>query len=137
MDNLAGLSCCKREGSRLGCVIIRADFTEVVAIGYNGPAAGEPNDRCRGADAVGSCGCIHAEANAITKMGRRGYETVLICSLSPCEHCAGLIINTQCIKGVIFNKYYRDVGGIDRLRAAGITTVASAEVIRAAEGFPG
>jgi deoxycytidylate deaminase len=60
-ESLASLSRCRR--LRVGCVIIRPDFSEVLAVGYNGPPRGVPNDSCR--DGAGVCGCIHCEANGL------------------------------------------------------------------------
>ena len=82
--DLASLSCCKR--ARVGCVVVPGDMTEVVAIGYNGPPAGEPNDSCRGTE--GSCGCVHAEGNAVSKL-RGGAGLVMVTTTLQCEHCAG------------------------------------------------
>ncbi len=120
--SLASLSTCKRPGSNLGCVVIPQDMSEVVAIGYNGPAAGEGPSCCKGQDAVGSCGCIHAEANAVAKMHTRQTGLVMIATFSPCELCAGLVINTRRVDFFLYHSVYRDRSGLDRLDRAGITT---------------
>lgn len=120
MYGLAELSTCRRPDSKVGCVIIQPDFSEVVAIGYNGPAAGEGLMACRGPDAVGGCGCIHAEANAVAKLRTRDDGLVCLITKSPCEHCAGMLINTRRIDAVIYSNAYRDLNGVDRLRRAGV-----------------
>ena len=128
MTALGECSTCKRLGSNLGCVIIREDFSEVIGIGYNGPAKGEDHDVCRGPDAIGSCGCIHAEANAISKMRVRDVPMVALIRLSPCEQCAGLLINTG-VLGVIYEEEYRDRTGLDRVRRAGIPAVRYDDIL--------
>lgn len=133
-SELGSCSACRRGGANLGCVLVREDFSEVVGIGYNGPAAGESHDTCRGPEAVGSCGCIHAEANAVSKMRVRGEPLVAIMTMSPCELCAGLLINTRSLIGVIYEREYRDTTGLDRLRRAGIPVASYGSVLAAVKG---
>ena len=95
---LASLSVCKRLS--VGCVICPPDFTSVLAIGYNGPAAGLDNDSCTGIK--DSCICVHAEANALIKLGSVQSLAILITTRVPCYHCAGLIVNSKKIKEVRF-----------------------------------
>lgn len=122
---LSTLSTCKRTGSNIGCVIVPPDLSGIMAIGYNGPPAGFDNDSCRGPEAVGSCGCIHAEANALVKRQPGTTGLVLITTLSPCEHCAGLIINSKAISAVLYQTEYRDRSGILRLEAVDISAVSA------------
>ena len=121
--DLAGLSSCKR--AQVGAVVFPRDFSEILAIGYNGPPAGLSNDRCNGLP--GRCGCIHAEANAIAKLSTRDRDLVMLCTTSPCIQCAGLIINCGRIAVVDFITEYRDVYGLTTLRDAGIV-IAQVEV---------
>lgn len=86
----AELSTCGR--LQVGCLIVDHTFTDVLAIGYNGQPAGRPNTGCL-AGCPGSCGCVHAEANALIKLRHRSRHMFMFCTHSPCEHCAGLIIN--------------------------------------------
>lgn len=111
-------------------MIIPPDLTEVLAIGYNGPASGEDHICCRGPDAVGSCGCIHGEANALIKLKTRRRDLLMITTLSPCEHCAGLIINNRSIRIVIYTSEYRDRSGLDRLQRAEVITIALDSILR-------
>ena len=117
--DLAGLSHCRRK--QVGAAIVTPDMSAVLAIGYNGPPSGRPNDSCRGGE--GACGCIHAEANALVKLeagGRGGL--VLLTTLSPCEHCAGLIVNSKKIESVVYAEAYRDAAGLKVLGEAKIET---------------
>lgn len=106
--SLETLSTCKRR--QVGCVIVESDLTRVHAIGYNGPPAHVSNDACRIVE--GNCGCIHAEANALIKLNTERNNLILISTSSPCEHCAGLIINNGKISRVLYRDLYRDVIGI-------------------------
>ena len=91
---------------------------EVLSIGYNGPACGLGNDTCKAVE--GKCGCIHAEANALIKLRNRSPNNVLISTAGPCEHCAGLILNSQQVAAVLFRDPFRDETGITNLREGGV-----------------
>ena len=110
---LAGLSTCKRRA--VGCALLPEDMSRVAGIGYNGPAAGEDNGGCRAEE--GACGCLHAEANALIK-SQGGKELIMLTTVSPCEHCAGLLINHGGVFACLYGREYRDPAGVRRLRAA-------------------
>lgn len=118
--DLAGLSQCRR--LRVGCAVVRPDFSEVVAIGYNGPPAGLPNDGCRGTE--GSCGCGHSEASALVKMRGGGDGLAMVVTHSPCEGCAGLVVNCGRIGYVVYGERFRDGRGLEVLERAGVVAVA-------------
>ena len=117
--SLAALSTCRR--AQVGAVVVPPELSEVLAIGYNGPARGRPNDSCRGGE--GACGCCHSEANAIAKLGSGRSDLVLVSTTSPCEHCAGLVANCLRVSHVVYDKPYRDPTGLGVLRDAGIVAV--------------
>lgn len=101
------------------------NLTNVLTVGYNGQPAGLPNNRCRGTP--GTCGCIHSEANALVKLrepASRSSDLLLLCTHSPCEHCAGLVLNSACIGYVLFAGAYRLSTGLQILQAGGIVTVS-------------
>ena len=123
-QSLAELSTCKR--AQVGCVIIPKDFSEVYAIGYNGPPAGTPNDACT--EEEGACGCVHAEANALLKLYTRDMDCRMLCTTAPCERCAGLIINKMQITRVIYNTTYRTSVGMLILQRAGIRTYTEEDI---------
>lgn len=114
-EELGKLSTCKRLGC--GCVVATSDLSSVLAIGYNGPPTGTPNDACR--DTEGSCGCAHAEVNACVKL-TGGDNLLMLCTTSPCERCGGYIANCGRVDGVIFTRQYRDRLGMDSLIRAGV-----------------
>lgn len=128
---VAKRSACLR--NNVGAVIVNEE-NNIVAIGYNGPAAGVPQctrDICH-------AGCdlaIHAEDNAILRMpsecgqyiangqsiAYQPYMTYrLFCTVSPCKECAKLIVNRKDITKVYFRYPYRDPSGIFYLLANGI-----------------
>jgi deoxycytidylate deaminase len=119
LDSLAGLSFCKR--AQTAAIVLTPDLREVLAIGYNGPPAGRNNESCR--EVEGACGCIHAEANALVKLHSRASDLILLSSTSPCEHCAGLVINSGRIHAVIYLKEYRDRTGLVLLKEAEVVTL--------------
>jgi dCMP deaminase len=119
-ETAAKRSACYRAG--VGCIITKDNVP--VSIGYNGPASGEPH--CNGQDcelkADGSCQrSLHAEANALTRLGRLEITDALTmyCVYSPCEHCAPLIIHSQTSR-LVFRHQYREGFPIQRLMANGI-----------------
>lgn len=114
--DLSTLSTCKR--AQVGCVVFPRDFSEVLAIGYNGPPRGLSHDRCNGMP--GRCGCVHAEANAIAKLSTRERDLVMLSTTSPCTSCASLIVNCGRISVVDYITAYRDVYGLTTLEQAGI-----------------
>jgi deoxycytidylate deaminase len=101
---LSMLSTCRRRS--VGCVIVPRDFTRVYSIGYNGPPRGSANDSCTGEQL--RCGCVHAEANAISKLQTEREDLLLITTTSPCPSCAGLIINSGRVDRVVYIELYTD-----------------------------
>ena len=115
------LSTCKR--ARCGCVVVTTDFSRMLAVGYNGCAAGLPNDSCTSIQ--GSCMCYHAESNAIKKMldddlTAKWVGCILCCTTSPCLRCAREIVASKLIADVVFSTPYRESNGIAALKVSGI-----------------
>lgn len=126
---VAQRSVCQRR-TQVGCVITNWEKTNVVAIGYNGPARGLPHD-CRPnfppdtfdeaaessrlgftpAIVPGSCTCVHAEANALIKAPYDMGDLRMYTTLSPCEQCARMILNSR-VREVVFINMYRKVEGL-------------------------
>jgi dCMP deaminase len=120
---LASRSTCKRVGSdglikRVGCVVTNKRLDNVLSVGYNGNARGLP-DECTYMHKEGGCGCLHSEANAISKCLAPDQDKVAFCTDSPCENCAKLLINSGFSK-VVYLRQYRITTGIDFLRSTGI-----------------
>lgn len=114
--SLSQRATCKR--LKVGCVITSADYQRVLAIGYNGNAAGLPNT-CDG-DEPGKCGCLHAENNATVKCADPYIDKIVFCTHLPCKSCAKLLINLGKVRKVFYAVEYRDTTGAGILRGVGI-----------------
>jgi len=119
--SLSARSTCLR--LQVGCVITSVDYRKVLAIGYNGNASGLPNHCDRtGADAVGNCGCLHAEENAVIHCDSpRQLEKLVFTTNLPCVACAKRLINLGNVRAVYFAEDYRIRDGAELLRLAGIS----------------
>jgi deoxycytidylate deaminase len=96
--SLGQLTTCRRKPC--GALLLPPDFSEILAIGYNGPPAGLPNDSCPGTE---GCGCYHAEENCLVKARRHSATGLtLVVTRAPCEHCAGLILNSRAVARVVW-----------------------------------
>ena len=117
---IAERSTCARMG--VGCVITTPDFRKILSWGYNGNVSRGPNDCDRhGAEAVGNCGCIHAETNAIVKCDAPNYvEKIVFCTHLPCVPCAKLIIQLGGVKEVYYRTDYRIKDSLKWLADAGM-----------------
>ena len=107
---------------KVGAVISSTDFRKVLAFGYNGNAAGLPN-QCdvTGTNAVGGCGCIHGEANAIINCdASRSVERLVFCTDSPCPNCAKYLINLGGVRHVYYFRQYRILDSLNLLTYSGI-----------------
>lgn len=103
---------------QVGAVVVTDDNTQVLAVGYNGNYSGGPNE----AESIvpGESGMLHAEINALLKMDYNNPKNKkMYLTLSPCRMCAKAIINAG-IDEVVYLEDYRDLSGIDLLRAANI-----------------
>lgn len=65
---------------------------------------------------------IHAELNAILFAKQDLTDTTLFVTMSPCLHCAALIIQSG-IKTVVYSELYRDISGIQFLISNGILVI--------------
>ena len=103
---------------QVGAIVVTADNTQVLAVGYNGNYAGGPNEV--ESKVPGESGMIHAEINALLKMDYNNpKDKKMYITLSPCRMCAKAIINAG-VTEIIYGEEYRDTGGIDLLQLAGI-----------------
>ena len=105
------LSHCTR--SKVGAVLVKDG--NVISFGYNGTPAGMDNT-CEEND-VTKDEVIHAEMNAILKAAKSGNAvdgSTLYLSLSPCQNCCKLIIQSG-IKRVVYLEGYRDLKPIEFL----------------------
>jgi len=103
---------------QVGVVIVSEDNTQVFAVGYNGNYKGGPNEV--ESEVPGESGMLHAEINALLKMDYNIPKLkIMYVTLSPCRMCAKAIVNAG-IDEVVYEEAYRDPGGLDILKSAGV-----------------
>lgn len=113
---IASLSTCKRKSS--GALLMTPDFGEVMAVGYNGPARGLPNDSCREEK---PCGCAHAEMNCLVKARASTRQLLLLSTRAPCWNCACAIVNSWAVTKVVYARpSTAGVEGLELLARAGV-----------------
>lgn len=111
--------------TRVGACLLDG-WNRVVGVGYNGRAAGEPNER--ESMEAGQSGYIHAETNALLSANWHGHAHTLYVTHQPCAACARLIVNSRRIVRVLYVTAYAEQARIDAglpsggdiLKAAGI-----------------
>jgi dCMP deaminase len=121
--DLARRSTCRR--LQVGCVITSDDFTRVYAVGYNGNVPGGKNDcDLLGEQAVGFCGCVHGESNAVIKCDADKHAPKLVfCTHSPCVMCAKHLILLGGVQRVLYGTPYRKTDALELLAAHRIEVV--------------
>jgi len=139
----ASRSTCSR--AQVGAVI--AVSGRIIATGYNGAPSGLPHCdhtcTCESetwapgerygddgldhhpscpADKLGCTTATHAEANAVAFAARFGVATNhadLYVTMAPCVACARIVVNAG-LSTVYYDAPYRDMSGVELLRAAGV-----------------
>lgn len=98
----------------------------ILTTGYNGAPSGTKHcssDGCVMLD--GHCvRVIHAEANGIVQAARAGINlsgSTVYCSLSPCVHCANLMIGVGVLRVVYAAAYLISQYVREAFKAAGVT----------------
>ncbi len=114
---LAKRSTCRR--LNVGTVITSTDYRKVLAVGYNGNAAGLPNQCDR--NESGNCGCLHSEENAVINCDspRTTDKHVFVTHL-PCVACAKRLINLGGVKKIFYRDEYRSTESLEILKMVGI-----------------
>ena len=104
---------------QVGTIIVTEDNTQLLSLGYNGNYKGGPNKV--ESEEPGQSGLIHAEQNALIKLDYNNpKKKKMYVTLSPCSHCAKMIVNSN-INEVIYDQKYRDDSGLNIMSSAGIT----------------
>lgn len=124
-QKIALRSTCKIPERKIGCVIVPDNNEGVLAIGYNGGAAGDDNGSCEynGSEKVvigtSRCTCIHAEMNAMIKLNKNHPGgKVMYVTTSPCMLCSKMIINAGIARVVYGDVYSQE--SIDFLKKMGV-----------------
>lgn len=108
------LSKCERK--KVGCVAVLDD--RIVATGINGTLPGQPNC-CENNNGDTLDVVVHSELNLVCFCAKNGISldgTSLYLTLSPCIHCAKMIVAAG-IKEVYYLENYRDLSGVDFLKS--------------------
>ena len=118
--NMAKRSTCRR--LQVGCAIVTPDFRKVLAVGYNGNAAGCANDCDNIGDlSVGNCGCLHAEDNAVINCDApRQTQKIVFVTHLPCIMCAKRLINLGNVLHINYANEYRSDESKKLLEGVGI-----------------
>lgn len=107
---------------QVGTVISSTDFRKVLSMGYNGNATGLSNTCDRtGEAAVGNCGCLHSEENAIINCDiPREVKKIVYVTHLPCVMCAKRLLNLGGVQGVLYLNDYRIKDSITILQNRGV-----------------
>ncbi len=112
---------------KVGAIIVAADNTQVLSVGYNGNYRGGPH--IHESSEPGASGFIHAEVNALVKCDFNFHKKKhMYVTHSPCRQCAKLIINAD-IDTVVFDELYRDASSLDMLRESGVRVMQLSEIL--------
>jgi dCMP deaminase len=105
--------------AQVGAVLVTE--TGILLPGINGTAAGTDN-RCEDENGLTKIETIHAELNCLIKAAKEGvsvHGATVYVTMSPCRHCAALMIQSG-IKRVVYSEQYRDASGIEYLINNGV-----------------
>ena len=110
--------------AKVGALLVTANG--VLLPGYNGTAPGRSNDLERvdmeTGELITKTEVIHAELNCIIKAAKEGISckgSTVYVTLSPCEHCAALLVSCG-VKSVFYGEVYKSEDGINLLKQSGV-----------------
>ncbi|WP_203568301.1 deaminase [Aestuariimicrobium ganziense] len=98
----------------------------VVGVGYNGRAAGEPNER--ESMEQGLSGFIHAEVNALLAANWNGERHTLYVTHEPCATCARLIVNSRRVVRVVYATAYAEQARVESGLPSGAQILTAAGI---------
>lgn len=103
--SLSFRSTCQR--LQVGTVIASLDLRKILAVGYNGNAAGLTNG-CDHPHTPGACGCLHSEENAVIACDcPRSEPKLIFVTHLPCAMCAKRLVNLGNVRKVYYSNSYR------------------------------
>ena len=114
----ANMSYCIRK--KVGSVLVKDK--RILINSWNGTISGASCNTCEDENGNTKPNVVHSEQNILCFAAKHGISTLgcsLYCTLSPCDTCAILIIQSGIIE-VIYDETYRNTTGIDLLISAGI-----------------
>ena len=96
---------------KVGCVIVKNN--NIISYSWNGTPNGEDNC-CEDSASITKESVIHAENNAIIKLAKSTESSVgstIYTTLSPCDKCAGMLIQAE-ISRIVYCDEYKNLNGI-------------------------
>lgn len=105
---------------KVGAFVVKDQ--QIIADGYNGMPKGYDNMCELPGQDVSNPLVLHAEANALAKIGKSTQSSIgatLYLTLSPCLECSKLIVQHE-IARVVYSEEYRITDGLDLLKKSGI-----------------
>lgn len=93
------------EDTQVGCVIVSPNH-KILSTGYNGFAAGMPDDQLPAKRPEKYPFMVHAEANAVASCGRDLRGATCYCLLTPCNDCAKLLLAAGITRVVCQTAYW-------------------------------
>lgn len=124
---IATLSYCERK--KVGCIIVKNE--NIISTGFNGTPTGMNNCCEDNENGETLWYVLHAESNAITKLAKSTQNcegATLYITLSPCQNCAKLILQSGIERVVMLNKHSCQ-SGIEFLKEQGIICEYISELI--------
>jgi dCMP deaminase len=107
-------------------IIVTDDNASMLALGYNGGIVGGSNEPA--SVEPGKSEFLHAELNACIKCPfHHPKKKIMYVTASPCRDCARIIVNAG-ISKVVYDEAYRDMGGVEILRSAGIEVIKLSDI---------
>jgi len=110
------------QNAKVGCVVVKNN--RIISYGYNGTPPGQDNvcEELIDGVLVTKPDVLHAEENAILKLakdGESGLGSDVFVTLSPCVHCARMILGAG-VRKVFYSEDYRDSAGLNFLQNNGV-----------------
>lgn len=106
--------------SRLQVGALLVKDNRIVSMGYNGTAHGLPH--CNHHNDKPCHASVHAETNVVAFAAKNGISSegsTMYVTTSPCDSCAGIIINAG-VARIKYNLPYRNDNGLLSLKTAGL-----------------
>lgn len=118
---------------KVGCIVVTQ--SGMIAPGLNGMASGGPNEWEY--SEIGNEEVVHAEMQALGKMLEQGVSAKNSCvylTLSPCIHCAKLLVRAK-VNRVVYLEEYRKADGLEYLQKYKINVEKFMEKTNGYEGY--
>ena len=112
----------RAERRKVGALIVKDQ--NIIGMGFNGTPSGM-NNACEDENGATKAEVLHAEANAIMKVAASTLSTkgaTLYVTVSPCIHCAKLIVQSGIVQ-VYFAEKYKCSQGINLLQNMGVSVL--------------